>query len=360
MTGAEPAIHPVVRSLQDLGLTESVDYDVYRARSIGSVPNSSGIGSAGGHGALAQQLEAYSTILYFGDILTDGTEWGHYIKSDDISLLEDWHRLPGRRNVAHFGDTLAQFLAGTPAKLGYLNNTMGVQYEGDDVVPLLGDDLTPEVRPINPAFSASYVTYYHCQRDAEDVSSFGITNHNHIFPAAGAGAGHSYIDSGADLPLDGVAASVIIQNPNAGVTGYDVTFPYAFHWIYSPVSRAAGFAARTHLLREILDLFAEDTTQPAVDAPAPGRGTHELQVTPNPFNPRTVVSFDVRAGERGSVRVYNLRGELVRSLHEGEFQSQEFAWNGLDDRGAPVSSGVYVVRAVAGGDQVSRKVALVR
>jgi flagellar hook assembly protein FlgD len=60
------------------------------------------------------------------------------------------------------------------------------------------------------------------------------------------------------------------------------------------------------------------------------------------------------------VRVYNLRGELVRVLHTGEFQKQEFTWNGTDQSGASVSSGVYVVRAEAAGRRFNAKVALVK
>jgi hypothetical protein len=364
--GREHGIHAVLRSLQDLGLIEHVDYDVYKRLCVGCIPKtSSGIGSAGGHGALADQLAGYSTILYFSRyraslLLSDGSNVGGNSKSDDITLLEDWHRLPGRRNMAYFGDRLAQFLVGSPASLGYLNNTMGVQYQGDDVVPFLGGDLSPEVRPTSPEFSTSYFTYYHCQIDTEDASNISIINHNHIVPAIGAVAGHSYIDSSTGLPLDGVAASVIYPNPNVGVTGYDVTVPYAYSWIYSSISRGVGFAQRTHLLREILDLFAEDTTQPAVDVPLPIRGTLELRVSPNPFNPRTTIRFDVGVGQRGEVKVYNLRGELVRTLHDGEYANTEFIWDGTDHRGGSVASGVYVVKATADGESRVSKVALLR
>lgn len=85
----------------------------------------------------------------------------------------------------------------------------------------------------------------------------------------------------------------------------------------------------------------------------------ELFVAPNPFNPSTIVSFTAPIGSRGSVRVFNLRGELVRTLHSGAFVSQEFRWDGTDTKGAPVSSGVYLIRATDGSMTQTTKVALV-
>ena len=72
------------------------------------------------------------------------------------------------------------------------------------------------------------------------------------------------------------------------------------------------------------------------------------------------VRFTGVIGKRGSVRIYNLRGELVRSLHDGEFAQQEFRWDGTDTRGASVASGVYVVRATDGRVTETTKVALVK
>ena len=60
------------------------------------------------------------------------------------------------------------------------------------------------------------------------------------------------------------------------------------------------------------------------------------------------------------MKVYNLRGELVRTLHAGEFQTQEFTWDGTDTRGASVASGVYVIQARADGQVATKKAALVK
>lgn len=113
-------------------------------------------------------------------------------------------------------------------------------------------------------------------------------------------------------------------------------------------------------MKEVFDLFAEDTTGPAVGAPTATPASYRLSAAPNPFNPRTVIHFDAGIGQRGQVRVFNLRGELVRTPHAGEYQITEFLWDGTDDSGKNVACGVYLIRASAGREASASKIALIR
>jgi subtilisin family serine protease len=88
-----------------------------------------------------------------------------------------------------------------------------------------------------------------------------------------------------------------------------------------------------------------------------------LVAYPNPFNPRTVLRFEL--GRAGAVRlyVYDLRGRLIRELISGRLPEgrHEVVWDGLDEGGRPVGSGTYLVRLVRpGGERSSRKLALLR
>jgi flagellar hook assembly protein FlgD len=83
-------------------------------------------------------------------------------------------------------------------------------------------------------------------------------------------------------------------------------------------------------------------------------------VTPNPFNPRTVLEFTLGEGGNVSVAVYDARGRIVRHLAEGivmEPGDRSVEWDGLDDDGVAAASGVYhfAVR-LAGTEQVVRGV----
>jgi hypothetical protein len=71
-----------------------------------------------------------------------------------------------------------------------------------------------------------------------------------------------------------------------------------------------------------------------------------VSVVPNPFNPSTTISFRLPARSRVEVAVYDARGRRLRLLSDrvqGPGHHSEI-WDGLDDGGAPVASGVYFVR----------------
>jgi flagellar hook assembly protein FlgD len=78
---------------------------------------------------------------------------------------------------------------------------------------------------------------------------------------------------------------------------------------------------------------------------------------PNPFNPRTTISFT--APEPGHVKlaVYSPDGRLVRTLVDGSLPAgfKEVSWDGKDASGVPVSSGVYFYRLETGKQTLARK-----
>jgi hypothetical protein len=87
-----------------------------------------------------------------------------------------------------------------------------------------------------------------------------------------------------------------------------------------------------------------------------------LEPRPNPFNPRTELVMELAAETRVELVVFDARGRLVRSLVEGTRAAgtHRTVWDGTDDAGAPVTSGVYFVQMITDASQEVRKVALVR
>jgi beta propeller repeat protein len=81
---------------------------------------------------------------------------------------------------------------------------------------------------------------------------------------------------------------------------------------------------------------------------------------PNPFNPRTTVSYSVPVPGAVELRVYDVRGSLVRTLVDEAVAAGLHAvtWDGRDDRGASVGSGVYFVRLSSRGDVRTQRVVL--
>ena len=85
---------------------------------------------------------------------------------------------------------------------------------------------------------------------------------------------------------------------------------------------------------------------------------------PNPFNPSTTIAYSIPEGYTGSVslRVYDIRGSLVRTLVEGTMAEGNYSvsWDGKDRSGRVVSSGIYFYRLEAGGFAQVRKMLLLK
>lgn len=83
---------------------------------------------------------------------------------------------------------------------------------------------------------------------------------------------------------------------------------------------------------------------------------------PNPFNPRTVVSFSIVRGGHVDLAVYDLTGHRVATLADRGFPAgwYELTWLGVDGFGAPAPSGTYVVRLRTDRSTTAKKVTLLR
>lgn len=107
-----------------------------------------------------------------------------------------------------------------------------------------------------------------------------------------------------------------------------------------------------------------DLDDPADGPPPRAPARLELaQNLPNPFNPSTVIGFALPADSRVRLDIYNVRGERVRSLIAGESLTagqHERTWNGVDDRGHGVASGVYFYRLDTGSRALSKRMLLVK
>jgi hypothetical protein len=83
---------------------------------------------------------------------------------------------------------------------------------------------------------------------------------------------------------------------------------------------------------------------------------------PNPFNPSTSISFALAVPERVRLEIFNMLGHRVRTLADGLSAPGEHTlqWDGHDDRGLPVSAGVYIYRLRVGDQVESKKMLLLK
>jgi subtilisin family serine protease len=142
-----------------------------------------------------------------------------------------------------------------------------------------------------------------------------------------------------------------------------VYFAFNFNYITSAPTRAA-------VLGRVLDWLTAATQVVGKDA-AGGKGTPAIpdqftlsQNYPNPFNPVTTIEVGVPAGFKGiaELRIYNVKGELVKTLHNGAIDpgTHTYRWDGTNDYGRKVTSGIYFSRFICGTERMTKKMVLLR
>ncbi|MBN2069902.1 MAG: T9SS type A sorting domain-containing protein [Candidatus Krumholzibacteriota bacterium] len=94
----------------------------------------------------------------------------------------------------------------------------------------------------------------------------------------------------------------------------------------------------------------------------PARELALFQNFPNPFNPSTVISFNLPVRTDVAIDIFDIAGRKVRALDCGVLTAglKSVRWNGVSDNGDKVSSGVYFYRLTAGKEQITRKMILMR
>jgi hypothetical protein len=86
-----------------------------------------------------------------------------------------------------------------------------------------------------------------------------------------------------------------------------------------------------------------------------------LTASPNPFNPRTEISFELASDSIVRVEIFNANGELVDSVANGYYLAglNSFTWTGCSSDGSKLSSGVYLYKITANNQIASGKIVFV-
>lgn len=98
------------------------------------------------------------------------------------------------------------------------------------------------------------------------------------------------------------------------------------------------------------------------ESPVLPTGFTLYQNSPNPFNPTTHILFDLGAPSQVTLSVYNILGQEVIRLADGEYPAgrNSVVWHGVDSNGLPVASGIYLYRLKTDRHSASRKMLLLK
>ncbi len=186
---------------------------------------------------------------------------------------------------------------------------------------------------------------------------------------------------GSGLPLDGVRVFVVSSGDEVlgfTVTDHDgafsveglATVPLTVSFDregYDPVRKEITPAAGEFLASAGDITLSASLTGAGVAPPTPTAFALHPNY-PNPFNPSTTITFDLPVASVARIVVYNILGQEIATLQNGVASagSHRVLWNGTDDAGRVVATGLYLVRFTvfngAGAQQFSqmRKMVMVR
>jgi hypothetical protein len=164
----------------------------------------------------------------------------------------------------------------------------------------------------------------------------------------------------------------IIMNKNVGA-GWN-TIWQGFGWFdirnaFNTPPNSPNGTPDVRLMRKILNaalpvncIRAESATDLPDEIDAP-RVTSLHQNVPNPFNPTTTIKFDLSHDGNVKLQVFDVAGHLMRTLADQKMAkgfNQAVTWNGLDEKGLRVPSGVYFYQLVTDDYTATKKMVMLK
>jgi hypothetical protein len=146
------------------------------------------------------------------------------------------------------------------------------------------------------------------------------------------------------------------------------------YYLYLPVgtySVTASYPGYISQTVENVEVIAYDITHltfyleegsPVDDPQVPVIATALGGNYPNPFNPETTISYGVKEPGRVKLQIYNIKGQLVRNLVDEEHTAGHYKrlFDGKDNTGRSLASGVYLIRMTAPGYRKASKMMLIK
>lgn len=129
-----------------------------------------------------------------------------------------------------------------------------------------------------------------------------------------------------------------------------------------PYAHAYDSTTSLYTVAEYAILIAPKTSSVAEEETSIPGYFELLPNFPNPFNNQTLIKYTLSKPVEVSLTIYNILGQQVRTLVKDDKQSgtMSVAWNGKDDRGKEVSSGIYFYRLKAGEYSQTRRMVLLK
>jgi hypothetical protein len=354
---------------------ESTRFDRYDNQTPSSAQLSFGRPLATNYGASQIQIFAYKAIAWHCGTLTSGK-----LTVEDAAILNPWLliRAIGNNNFWGSGEGLCQSMqvSGGLAR-SFMNNTMGVLQNCTGIrlagcggaaidttfcIPttaVAGSHFTSTILPRGRGNGCpNLLAFDRLSTNGAVATAKGQLNYSRLVPGQGgtltdvpfaAVTNHNTVDVTFKTVLDGISVGRMRSNAGFFGVGCDDT--------------GAAFARTDNVLdwfgaASICRIPAALVDVPVLEGPQPPAFRHALgNAYPNPMNPTTRIQFtNGVANGRVKVEIFDVTGRLVRTLVDSKLPAgvHEVTWDGANEGGSSVPSGMYFYRMSA-DDFVSAK-----
>jgi len=117
-----------------------------------------------------------------------------------------------------------------------------------------------------------------------------------------------------------------------------------------------------HTTQIVLKVNESSDVQEITENPNNPRVFALFQNQPNPFNPETQIRYSLPRPDQVRLTIYNLLGQKVKTLFDGYQNAgiHSLIWDGKNNDGVPLSSGIYFYQLIAGNYEQTRKMVLMK
>ncbi|MCL1827197.1 MAG: T9SS type A sorting domain-containing protein [Candidatus Cloacimonetes bacterium] len=142
------------------------------------------------------------------------------------------------------------------------------------------------------------------------------------------------------------------------VSGGTRTDPPLSH--HQPSTFAEYQSLEADILSKINSSFFPDA-EPPIEIPSEPL-VFSTSHYPNPFNPETTIAFTIPADSKVELNIYNIKGQRVKKLINSPYTAgnHKIVWNGKNEQGQQVSSGIYFYQFKTDTDQDIKKMLLMK
>jgi hypothetical protein len=185
--------------------------------------------------------------------------------------------------------------------------------------------------------------------------SIVLAGHNHYYARADVNGTQHVTTGGGGVPLH--APDLGYPNIVAGASAY--------HYCDIEINDGSLRFVSVSTGGDTLDEFTLNGTMTAVEPDTGNPSPREFALYgayPNPFNPSTTISFMIPEASHVDLSIYTAVGRKVRTLVRGKLDAGRFgyAWDGRNNAGRRLSSGLYFYRLRSGDKTLSKKILLLR